>query len=194
LPVKFIFDDPKLQGWMLLHQTYDSISKCEDKKLAAEGITAQQHAILMAIHLSDKAPSLTQVADWVDRHVNSITLIVDRMTKAGLVKRVRNSQDRRSYDLVMSKKGEKALQAGVMAGYSLIQELLSGFSDKELQRLSDILEKVRAKTIEQYYEKKTVTEVKVPDNSDVLQTTPERSTPKKSPGRKKKNVLSVAGQ
>jgi DNA-binding MarR family transcriptional regulator len=186
LPVKFIFDDPKMQSWTLLRQTYDSISKCEDKKLAKEGLTAQQHAILRTIKLSAEAPSITQVADWVDKHVNSISLIVDRMTESGRVKRVNAPRDRRSYNLVMTAKGEKAFQSGEVASAPLIQELLNCLSDEELQKLSNILEKIRAKTIELYFDKKTIYEVKVPETSNMLNGSPEESKPKKSPVRKKK--------
>jgi DNA-binding MarR family transcriptional regulator len=165
LPVKYIFENPKLQSWMLLHQTYNSISKCEDKQLSSEGITAQQHAILMAIKLSPKPPSLTQIADWVDRHVNSITLIVDRMERNGLVKRVRNTKDRRSFCLMMTKKGEKALQVGLGSGSVVIQEVMSCLSSKELADLVEFLEKVRSKAIDYCYTKKTMTEVNVTDKS-----------------------------
>ena len=167
MPVKFLFKNPKMSTWMMLHQTTNSIVKCEEKQFAPLGLTTQQHAILMAIKLSSTPPSLTQIADWVDRHVNSITLIVDRMEKSGLVKRVRNTHDRRSFSLVMTPKGEKYLQTGTGTGSTLVQELLSCLSNEELQTLQAFLEKIRTKAIEQCYEKKTITEVKVTGKSGI---------------------------
>jgi DNA-binding MarR family transcriptional regulator len=172
MPVKFVFQDPRMQTWMMLHQTASSMAKCEEKRFSPLGLTTQQHAILMAIKLSSTPPSLIQIADWVDRHANSITLIVDRMEKSGLVKRTRNIQDRRSYNLIMTAKGEKYLQSGLAAGLSLIQEILSCLSDAESQKLFDLLDKIRTKAIEQGYEKKTITEIKVAEIEDKLKPGP----------------------
>ena len=172
MPVKFVFQDPRMQTWMMLHQTANSIAKCEEKNFSPLGVTTQQHAILMAIKLSATPPSLIQIADWVDRHANSITLIVDRMEKSGLVKRTRNTRDRRSYNLIMTPKGEKYLQTGVEAGFPLIQEILSCLSDEELPRLFDLLDKIRTRAIEQGYEKKTITEVNVAEIEGKLKHSP----------------------
>ena len=159
MPVKFIFQNPKMSAWMMLHQTMNSLSRCEEKNFIRLGLTTQQHAILMAIKYSGTPPSLTQIADWVDRHANSITLIVDRMEKSGLVKRVRNKEDRRSFGIVMTPKGEKYLESGVRAGIPLIQEILDCISQEELQTLQGFLEKIRNKAIEQCYENKIITEI-----------------------------------
>ncbi len=167
MPVKFNFRNPKMQGWMLLHQTFNSIAKCEDKELGEEGITPQQHAILMAIKLSDKPPSLTRIADWVDRHVNSITLIVDRMEKNGLVKRVRSTKDRRSFSLIMTEKGEKYLKTGVGTGNVLIQEIMSCLSNKELQAFIEFLDKIRHTAIKYCDENKPLIEIEVSKKVDL---------------------------
>jgi DNA-binding MarR family transcriptional regulator len=167
VPVKFLFKSPKLSAWMMLHQTASSLAKCEEKQFGPLGLTTQQHAVLMAIKYSATPPSLTQIADWVDRHVNSITLIVDRMEKGGLVKRVRNKEDRRSFSLIMTPRGEKHLQTGVKTGSALIQEVLDCLSSEELQKLQDSLEKIRTRAIDLCYEKKTVNEVNVADRASL---------------------------
>jgi len=159
VPVKFAFQNPKMRAWMLLHQTTSSIGKCEDKTFGPLGLTTQQHAVLMAVKFSPTPPTLTQIADWVDRHINSITLIVDRMEKGGLVKRARNAHDRRSYCLEMTAKGQKHLQTGIETDMPLIQEILCCLSNEELQAMSDFLEKIRTKAIEQCYENKKITEI-----------------------------------
>ena len=112
MPVKFAFKIPQLAAWMLLHQTYNSISRCEDSVFGEIHMTAQQHGILMAVkHLSYPATP-TQIADWVDRNLNTTTMIIERMEKKGLVKRVRDIQDRRSYRVAMTEKGEEYCNNG----------------------------------------------------------------------------------
>jgi MarR family transcriptional regulator, 2-MHQ and catechol-resistance regulon repressor len=107
VPVKYIFKDTKRQTWEMLHQTSSSLARCEEKHFAFLGLSPQQYAILTAVNLSPTYPTLTQIADWVDRHTNSITYIVDRMERDRLIKRVRNPEDRRAYSLVITAKGEK---------------------------------------------------------------------------------------
>jgi DNA-binding MarR family transcriptional regulator len=161
MPVKFVFDNSQMAAWMLLHQTYNSLLKCEDTVFPKIGLTTQQHSILMAIKYSDAPATPTQIADWVDRNTNSITLIVDRMEKNGLVKRVRDIKDRRSLRIAMTPKGERVLQKSVVVGRELISEIMSQLPDDETQLLLQLLEKVRVKALKYCNSEKDLREVKI---------------------------------
>jgi len=86
VPVDFKFENPFMRLWLLLHQTYNSISKCEDNVFSKYGITTEQHAVLMAIHHIQGPVTPTEVGQWLDRNTNSISLIVERMVKLGLMR------------------------------------------------------------------------------------------------------------
>ncbi len=159
MPVKFNFGNPQMRTWMLIHQAYNSIARSEDKQYSQIRFSAQQQSILMAIKFSGGPVTPTMLADWVDRHLNSITLIVGRMEKSGLIKRVRNQMDRRSFFLVMTPKGEDYLREGIQRGWELIQNILSGLTPEEMNTLSNLLEKVRLKAIDRYYDDKTIREI-----------------------------------
>jgi DNA-binding MarR family transcriptional regulator len=161
MPVKFVFDIPQMTAWMLLHQTYNSITKCEEKTFAEVDLTPQQHAVLSAIKYSPGPATPTQIADWLDRNLNSMTLIIDRMEKGGLIKRVRDIKDRRSFRLAMTGKGEKLLKAGTLHAAPLVKQLLRNLSDKELQTLVELLEKVRTESTRLWPKPKALKEVVV---------------------------------
>ena len=161
MPVKFIFNNPQMDVWMLIHQTYYSVLRCEEKLFTGTGLTTQQHAILMAIKNADGPATPTQIADWVDRNLNSITLIVDRMEKSGLVKRVRDVRDRRSLRIVMTEKGEQYLKQNTTMSWQLIKDLLKVLSEEEMRQLAGLLEKVRQQAIEQCNGKKSLREVNI---------------------------------
>jgi MarR family 2-MHQ and catechol resistance regulon transcriptional repressor len=162
MPVKFTFNDNlQLTVWMLLHQTYNSIRKCENDVFAKTGITTQQHAILMAIKYANAPASPTQIADWVDRNPNSITLIIDRMEKNGLVKRVRDFKDRRSIRIAMTEKGERCLAESTVIGWDLIKEILDILSDEEMEKLKELLEKVRLQAVRHLQDEKNLKEIVV---------------------------------
>jgi len=86
------------------------------------------------------------VARWLDLSVNSVSMIIDRMVKAGLVKRTRDRKDRRTVFLTATEKAEKAYVKASVAGWALIQELLKPLSDKDKRALIKLLETLRDKT------------------------------------------------
>jgi DNA-binding MarR family transcriptional regulator len=178
MPIKFSFNDQQLGVWMLFHQTYNSISRCEDKEFGKLGISAQQHAILMAIMRADGPVTPTQIAKWVDRNANSITLMLDRMEKSGLVVRTRNVSDRRSLHIEITEKGIEVLRQGVEVGWSIIRNILGSFSTKEIRALSESLEKLRHQAILRCYPEKDVEEIKI-DVRHHLPSIPKRGGDKK---------------
>jgi DNA-binding MarR family transcriptional regulator len=145
MPVKFGLENTYMRTWLLLHQTYNSILKCENKVFNKYGITNEQHSVLMAIKYINKPVTPTEVAKWLDRNTNSISLIVDRMVKAGLLSRKKDLRDHRAVRLVITESGKKVTDRATVAGWVLVQEMLSPLSEKEMRNLAELLEKVRDK-------------------------------------------------
>ncbi len=119
MPVKFGSDDSLLKVWLLLYQAYNSIGKCEDRVFSKHGITTEQHNVLMAIKHIDGPVTPTEVGRWLGQGTNSVTMIVHRMVKAGLVKRIRDLHDRRSVRLVITSRGKEILDRATVAGWTL---------------------------------------------------------------------------
>jgi DNA-binding MarR family transcriptional regulator len=161
MPVKFVYKNPRKQAWMTLHQTSSSLARCEEKQFASLGLSPQQYAILMVVKFSPASPTLIQIADRIDRHVNGVTRVVERMEKSGLVTLVMNPEYRHAYSLVITAKGEKYYQNCARVSSTLVQKLLDGISDEDLNTLQEFLEKIRTNAIEMCYEKKIITEIKV---------------------------------
>ena len=146
MPIKFEFENPDKRTWILLRQIHNLVTKCEDRVFSEYGLTTEQHAVLMAIKHIDGPVRPTDVARWLDRSVNSVSMITDRMVKAGLVKRVRDRKDRRTVFLSSTSKAEKAYVLASAAGWELIQEILTPLSDKDKRALIKLLESLRDKT------------------------------------------------
>jgi hypothetical protein len=70
-------------------------------------------------------------------------MLVDRMVKAGWVRRTRDRSDRRVVRVSLTSKGEKALGPAAPAGWEFIQKILSPLSDKDKQALVGMLEVVK---------------------------------------------------
>ncbi|MBE9515001.1 MAG: MarR family transcriptional regulator, partial [Chloroflexi bacterium] len=114
----------RLEARMLLHRTRDVLFRCEDRVVGEFGLTAEQYTVLTAMKCLDAPIRPTDVSRWVDHKVHTVSMIVDRMVRAGLLERVRDLPDRREVRLTITGKGEKALQPATVAASKLIDEIL----------------------------------------------------------------------
>jgi DNA-binding MarR family transcriptional regulator len=146
MPIKFKFENLNKGAWVLLRQVPNLVSRCEDQVFSKHRLTTERHAVLMAIRHIDGPVRPTDVARWLDLRVNSVSMIIDRMVKAGLVKRTRDRKDRRTVFLTATDKAEKSYVLASVAGWELIQEILSPLSDKDKRTLVKLLEMLRDKT------------------------------------------------
>jgi DNA-binding MarR family transcriptional regulator len=108
----------------------------------------EQYAVLMTIKYLQNPVRPTDVARWMGRSPNSVSMIVDRMVKVGLVRRVRDRGDRRVVLLFITNKGENALKPATLGGWEFIQEILSPISDEDKRTFVSLYEMVIYKALE----------------------------------------------
>ena len=196
MPIKFKFEDSYKGAWILLRQAYNLILRCEDRVFSEYGLTTEQHAVLMVIKHISAPVRITDIALWLDRSVNSVSMIVDRMVKAGLVRRTRDRKDRRTVFVTITSKAEKAFVPATVAGWELIQEILSPLSDKDRLTLIRLLETLRDKTYDYLGSGEVVEEVRKHEAENMAQFMKQAaeykssSTPeaKRQGGKKKKAI------
>ena len=148
MPEELTDKSANLKAWMLLHRTRDLAFSCEDRLCSEYGLTAEQYTVLVAVKYFDDPVRPTDIGQWVDHKVNTVSMIADRMVKAGLVERIRDLPDRREVRLVITPKGEQAFKQATPAAWSLIEDIMSSLSDEEKRTLIKLLEKVRDKALE----------------------------------------------
>jgi DNA-binding MarR family transcriptional regulator len=84
-----------------------------EQQARAAGLTPAQHQLLLAVrgHSDPRGPTIGEVADYLLLQHHSVVGLVDRAEEAGLVARVRDSEDNRVVRLRLSKVGSKRLEA-----------------------------------------------------------------------------------
>jgi DNA-binding MarR family transcriptional regulator len=112
-----------------------------------KGLTMEQYATLVAIKYLNDPVRPTDVARWIGRRTNSVSMMVDRMVKAGLVRRERDRRDRRVVRLIITSKAENALKPATRAGWEFIQKIMSPLSDEDRQTFARLLETLRYQTM-----------------------------------------------
>ena len=143
------FKHPIHQMWIMLDQTYIDISKCQEAAFAKAGVTLQQYRVLMVIDAVKQPVTPTDIAHWLDRNTNSITLIIDRMEKIDLVNRIRDLKDRRALRLVMTPKGKELFDRATAYGLELLETMMSCCTKEEIETLSHLLGRLREKALEE---------------------------------------------
>ena len=161
MPIKFKFENVDKGAWILLRQAHNLIFKCEDRVFSEYGLTTEQHTVLMAVKNISGPVRITDIARWLDRSVNSVSMIIDRMVKAGLVRRTRDRKDRRTVFVTLTNKAEEAYVPATTAGWELVQEILSPLSNEDKRTLIRLLETIRDKTYDYLEPGAAVEEVKV---------------------------------
>jgi len=141
----FEMNNQLLRAWLLLHQTSNGLIRAEDSVFANVGLTTQHHSVLIAMKYIEKPVTPSKIANWLDRSTNTISTLIDRMQRDGLVKRVRDLNDRRSVRVIMTKKGEDVLEKSTALGWPLMQEILQGLTEEELKTLINLLDIVRGR-------------------------------------------------
>jgi DNA-binding MarR family transcriptional regulator len=140
MTVNFESEKLVLRLWRLLYQTYTLFKTCEDQIFEEHGLTTEQYGVLVAIKYLGEPVRISDVARWLERSTNSVSMIVDRMVKAGLVRRVRDKRDRRTVHVFSTSKAETALKPATLAGLEFIQKILSPLSSEDRRTFVSLLE------------------------------------------------------
>jgi DNA-binding MarR family transcriptional regulator len=132
-----------LRLWYMSHRTRALFKICEDQIYGEYNLTMEQYAVLAAIKHIGGSARPTDIARWIGRSTNSISMIVDRMVKAGLVRRVRDRRDRRVVSVSMTNKAENALKPSILAGWEFIQKITSPLAYEDKLTFIRLHEKLR---------------------------------------------------
>ena len=141
-------DNLVLKLWFITHRTRDVLRNCEDRVFGEYGLTAEQYGVLAVMEVLGDSVRVTDLAQGLGRSANSVSMIVDRMVKAGLVRRGRDRGDRRTVRVSVTNKGEAAFRPATVAGLELIRELTSPLSYEDKRTFVGLHELIRHKALQ----------------------------------------------
>jgi DNA-binding MarR family transcriptional regulator len=148
MTVNFESTNVTVKLWLLAFQTGDVLRTCMNQLFSKYNITTEQYDVLVSIKYLGDRVNVTDVASWLKRSTNSISMIADRMVKAGLVRRVRAKSDRRVVYVVITSKGENILELASPACWETIKEILSPLSYEDRRTFVSLFEMVNYKALE----------------------------------------------
>ena len=125
--------------WFMIHRTHNMLKACEDQVFSKHKITTEQYVVLVTVKYLGKHVRPTDVARLLAHSPNSVSMIVDRMVKAGLLRRIRDRRDRRVVFLIITGKGERILQPALVSGWEFVRKVLSPLSSGDREAFLKLL-------------------------------------------------------
>jgi DNA-binding MarR family transcriptional regulator len=137
-----------LRLWFLMHRDVGLFRRCEDQAYGEKGLTTEQFTVLAAMKYIGHTASPSDIAEWIGRTPNTISMIVDRMVKADLVRRTRDRKDRRVVRVVTTDKADDAFGRAIPAAWEFIHKIMLPLSQADRQTLARLLETMRHEALD----------------------------------------------
>ena len=131
-----------------VYQTYTRFKNGMDRILMEHGLTMEQYLVMVTIKYHDAPIKIVDIARFLERSTNSVSMLVDRMVKAGLLRRVRDRSDRRVVNVFLTSKAENALKPANPAAWEFMQQSMSPLSYKDKRTFASLFKMINYKLLE----------------------------------------------
>jgi DNA-binding MarR family transcriptional regulator len=127
----------------LLRQTADSVLRAREAELKKYNLSPEQAAALVCIRSLDNKATPAELSRWLFRKRNSITILLNRMQKLGLICKTVNKDRKNSITAKLTPKGNDVYKKAIefQAFYSIIDVL----PEKKRKQLWLLLQTIRLK-------------------------------------------------
>ncbi|NJP07202.1 MAG: MarR family transcriptional regulator [Chloroflexaceae bacterium] len=130
------------QQHRIIYDLYALFESSDRQILRTFDLTTTQYAVLLLLD-ADYGQRLTDLSTRMVCERSTITRIVDRLERAGLVRRVPDMIDRRSARAVLTRAGVERRADAYAAHARMLERRLSALSETEQHQLAHLLEKLR---------------------------------------------------
>lgn len=145
--MKDILLDENFSLWALYHNTSDALMEVRSKEMENFGLTHIEHRLLLAIPLinntTGKKVTASDLSRWLCRKQSSISELLTRMEKKGLVKRESHPSNKKVRIIQLTDKGKKLKEKGYKEGMPIVNKSISSLSEEEQHQLWVIAGKLR---------------------------------------------------
>jgi DNA-binding MarR family transcriptional regulator len=137
----------KRELWALLDQATTAMSRVADNELSQAGITMIQGAVLYYVKNAKEPVIPAHISRWLFREPHTVSQLLMRMEKQGLVKRTKNLDRKNQLRITLTEKGEQAYQKQIEM--RVISKILSMLSPEECEKLGKYLKKLRDEAVKE---------------------------------------------
>jgi DNA-binding MarR family transcriptional regulator len=135
-------NDPRIKLHALLDSTRETIQKAVKLELAQYQMSQSQVKVMHMLAQSEEGLTPTQLSESAIRELNSMTTLINRMHKKGLVTKIKKDGDHKTY-VVLTDKGMDIYNNTVTE--RSITLIFDALSDVEKSQLTSLLSKLQTK-------------------------------------------------
>lgn len=130
-----------LKLWVVLARCYNSFAQNEAGRIKGYDITPPQFGVLEALaHLGPL--KMCELAEKLLMSGANVTGVIDRLEEKGLVQRVMEADDRRTYRIHLTATGGRLIAEIFPSHAEKVRQLTHALSGKEKRALIDLLKKL----------------------------------------------------
>lgn len=133
--------------WTLLNQAQHAAERAAETEMRQLGIPKMHAEVLSLVKSTEGPVTPADIARLLFREPHTISGLLNRMEKQGLVKRVKDLKRKNLVRVAITDKGEKAYRK--MGDAEVIHDILSSLTAKEQDDLKRYLEKIRRRGLEE---------------------------------------------
>ena len=126
----------------LINKASKQLKNKLDKALKEVDITAAKFSIIIQIHSSEHPITAAEIADRLGSDRPTISGIINRLEKKGIVLKVENPEDRRSSYLQIHKQANKLVDKIKTISDELTSDIFSIYTKEEAEQLAGMIRKL----------------------------------------------------
>ena len=143
------FSQPEeMDLWVLISKVRKQLLTVSDRELRKSDISTVQLGILHALYNASEAgitPNLSDLARWIMRQHNTVSVMLTGMEKRGLVQLERNPAKKKGLKITITDKGSK-LYEEMMEKRKAVPAIIGSLTVRERKQLKSLLEKLDEKS------------------------------------------------
>ena len=140
--MKSAFINEEYLLWRLSFQVIHLFRKARQKELAPYGISPRKAAILLLSKFLDGQVTPYKIAQWLILEPQTVSEVVSRMEKEGLIKKIQNHDARKSVRIELTDKGHELCNEAMKL--KSVHKIISSLSQEQQQQLAKILKTLRS--------------------------------------------------
>jgi MarR family transcriptional regulator, organic hydroperoxide resistance regulator len=136
-------DDQDQDLWLLLTHTRYAMFRSREKELQRYGVSPEQVGLLFVVQALGNKATPAALSRHIIRQPHTVSALVDRMARRGLVKKVKDLDRKNLVRVVMTEKGQKTYELSTKRGP--IHRILNSLSEDEKKVFKELLERLLTK-------------------------------------------------
>jgi len=142
-----INDDDDYNLIALINQTGHAFSLARTRELSAHGLSMMRAAVLLVLQVRDNNATPTEISQWLLREPHTISALLDRMEKDGLIRRYRDLHKRNTVRVAMTEKGRNAYQESLTR--ETFHNVMSVLTPDEREQLRHVMTKLWLRVLQE---------------------------------------------